>query len=97
CHGIQDPKNPLDSGLMLSDGRLKVLNSNHARKPISFAFLSACETAKGDGSTPDEARHLAATLFLLFARFRGVVGTTWTMNDEDGPKITDPFYEYLFK
>jgi CHAT domain-containing protein len=24
CHGIQDRMNPLDSGLMLSDGRLKV-------------------------------------------------------------------------
>ncbi|KAJ7186228.1 CHAT domain-containing protein [Mycena pura] len=101
CHGIEDPGNPLDSGLMLSDGRLKVTQimrrtyDDRSRKPISLALLSACETAKGDGSTPDEAMHLAATL--LFSRFRGVVGTIWTMNDEDGPKITNSFYEYLFK
>ena len=45
---------------------------------MSLAFLSACETAKGDSKTPDEAIHLAATLlFQLFAGFRGVVATMW--------------------
>ncbi|KAJ6545240.1 hypothetical protein B0H19DRAFT_902584, partial [Mycena capillaripes] len=38
---------------------------------------------------------LAATL--LFSGFRGVVATMWTMNDLDGPKIADTFYEHLFK
>ncbi|KAJ7196255.1 CHAT domain-containing protein [Mycena pura] len=101
CHGVQDPKNPLDSGLMLSDGRLKVSqimhkpNTDRHKKAMSLAFLSACETAKGDTNTPDEAMHLAATL--LFVGFRGVVATMWTINDEDGPKIADLFYEYLFK
>ncbi|KAJ6549556.1 CHAT domain-containing protein [Mycena vulgaris] len=105
CHGIQNFEQPLDSGLILSDGRrLKVseimrrpegdsaLNIN---KSMSLAFLSACETAKGDQSVPDEAIHLAATL--LFAGFRGVVATMWTMNDSDGPQIADKFYEYLLK
>ncbi|KAJ7914387.1 CHAT domain-containing protein [Mycena leptocephala] len=104
CHGIQDSKNPLDSGLMLSDGRLKVsqimrgpanYDVDGTKNAMSLAFLSACETAKGDEQTPDEAMHLAATL--LFAGFRGVVATMWTMNDVDGPKIADTFYEYLFK
>lgn len=84
CHGIQDSNNPLDSGLMLADGCLQVSQIMHKRdndnmdtnaKAMSLAFLSACETAKGDGSTPDEAMHLAATL--LFAGFRGVVATMW--------------------
>ncbi|KAJ7210186.1 hypothetical protein GGX14DRAFT_451575 [Mycena pura] len=39
--------------------------------------------------------HLAATL--LFAGFRSVVATMWTINDHDGPKIADTFYECLFK
>ncbi|KAJ7919723.1 CHAT domain-containing protein, partial [Mycena leptocephala] len=104
CHGVQDSKQPLDSGLILTDGRLKV--SEIMRRPkndsmldikksMSLAFLSACETAKGDEAVPDEAMHLAATL--LFAGFRGVVATMWTMNDLDGPKIADTFYEQLFK
>ncbi|KAJ7872578.1 CHAT domain-containing protein [Mycena leptocephala] len=104
CHGIQDPENPLDSSLMLSDGRLKVSQimrrqesdySEGSGNPMSLAFLSACETAKGDNSTPDEAMHLAATF--LFAGFRGVVATMWSIQDQDGPKIADAFYEHLFK
>jgi hypothetical protein len=77
----------------------------------SLAFLSACETAKGDENLPDEVIHLGATL--LFAGFRGVVATMWRVDyislcnsdliisrsiaDIDGPKIADSFYENLFK
>ncbi|KAJ7702692.1 CHAT domain-containing protein [Mycena rosella] len=104
CHGAQELKQPLDSGLILSDGRLRVseimrrpegddnLNVKHS---MSLAFLSACETAKGDRTMPDEAMHLAATL--LFAGFRGVVATMWAMNDGDGPMIADTFYKHLFE
>ncbi|KAF8193164.1 CHAT domain-containing protein [Mycena galopus ATCC 62051] len=103
CHGIQD-KRPLDSGLILTDGRLKISevmrrpegdNILDVKKFMSLAFLSACETAKGDNIVPDESMHLAATL--LFSGFRGVVATMWTMHDLDGPTIADSFYEHLFK
>lgn len=40
-----------------------------------LAFLCACETAKGDSNVPDEALHVAATM--IFAGFRGAVGTMW--------------------
>lgn len=82
CHGTQDVGNPLDSGLLLTGGRLKVSrlmraneDSNSRQKGMTLAFLSACETAKGDETLPDEAMHLAATL--LFAGFRAVVATMW--------------------
>src|ERR1700761_3221655 len=84
CHGTQDLENPLNSGLILSDGRLDVARIMHTpldgdvdmmKNSIKLAFLSACETAKGDAHTPDEAIHLASTL--LFARFCGVVATMW--------------------
>ncbi|KAJ7437412.1 CHAT domain-containing protein [Mycena latifolia] len=61
CHGIQDSNNPLDSGLRLSDGRLKVSQimqrpenaATHTMKNVmSLAFLSACETAKAMGRHP---------------------------------------------
>ncbi|KAJ7105926.1 CHAT domain-containing protein [Mycena epipterygia] len=98
CHGTQDLKNPLETGLHLTDGRLKVselMQGKSNKKSMSLAFLSACETAKGDEKVPDEAMHLAATL--LFSGFRGVVATMWTMADPDGPKMAGTFYEYLFK
>ncbi|KAJ6579386.1 CHAT domain-containing protein [Mycena sp. CBHHK59/15] len=107
CHGTQDVMNPLDSGLILTDERLKV--SEIMRRPdgsgradtdlpgkhMSLAFLSACETAKGSDDLPDEAMHLAGTL--LFAGFRGVVATMWAMDDRDGPRIAGTFYEHLFR
>ncbi|THH12051.1 hypothetical protein EW146_g7828, partial [Bondarzewia mesenterica] len=96
CHGIQDAENPLESGLVLSDGRLTVSRIMQQPMPnASLAFLSACQTAMGDDKLPDEAMHLAATL--LFAGFRGTVATMWSIYDEDGPKIVDSFYEYLFQ
>ncbi|KAJ6552853.1 CHAT domain-containing protein [Mycena capillaripes] len=104
CHGVQDLTQPLDSGLILSDGCLKI--SEIMRKPESstsespprirsLAFLNACETAKGDFGSVNEAMHLAAGP--LFAGFSGVVGTMWGMGDGDGPEIADAFYEHLFK
>ncbi|KAF8512786.1 CHAT domain-containing protein [Gautieria morchelliformis] len=96
CHGEQHPERPLDSALMLHDNPLKV--SQIMQQPIpngTLAFLSACKTATGDGNLPDEVIHLASTL--LYAGFRGVVGTMWTIFDEDGPKVADAFYEYLFR
>ncbi|KAJ7258274.1 CHAT domain-containing protein [Mycena rebaudengoi] len=104
CHGTQDFENPLNSGLILSDGRLDMAgimripvhdDPHTINNSLKLAFLSACETAKGEAKTPDEAMHLAASL--LFAGFGGVIATMWRMNDEDGPKIADTFYEYLFK
>jgi CHAT domain-containing protein len=84
CHGTQDLEQPLDSGLILTDGRLKVLeimrrsngdSPSDIKKSMSLAFLGACETAQGDKALPDKAMHLAVTL--LFAGFRGVVATMW--------------------
>lgn len=85
-HGQQDIKHPLDSALIISDGLLKVSDimcqpeheadaTEKIIKSMSLAFLSACETAKGDETIPDEAMHLAATL--MFAGFRRVVATMW--------------------
>jgi CHAT domain-containing protein len=76
CHGIQDPIDSTQSGFCLGDGRLTIaklmeLNLEHA----FLAFLSACETAKGDKEQPDQAMHLAAAM--LFSGFKSVVATMW--------------------
>lgn len=78
-----------------------------------LAFLSACETAKGKASnfrgacqrqslshiggleTPDEVMNIASAM--LFAGFKGVVGTLWSINDADGPVVAEAFYTYLFQ
>ncbi|KAJ7148497.1 CHAT domain-containing protein [Mycena crocata] len=86
CHGTQDFKNSLDSGLVLAQGLLKISeimstlkgateSDTDRGRPLKLAFLSACETAKGDDKVPDESMHIAAAL--IFAGFQGVVATMW--------------------
>jgi CHAT domain-containing protein len=76
CHGTQHQVDALESGFHLSDGTLTVsklmsLDLDQAW----FAYLSACETAKGDPRQPDQTVHLAAAM--LFAGFKSVVATIW--------------------
>ncbi|KAJ6566904.1 CHAT domain-containing protein [Mycena capillaripes] len=101
----QPPNAFTGEGVKISGRRLKVTDimkglgtnqtQHNSERPMSLAFLGACQTAKGDQSMPDEAMHLAASL--LFAGFHGVVGTMWSMADRDGPSIADTFYTHLFK
>ena len=77
CHGIQDAASPLDSALILSDGKLTIskMQSVLRTSPASLAFLSACESATGDASQPDEVIHMAAAM--LSIGFRSTVATMW--------------------
>ena len=76
CHGKQDPCKPLDSGLKLDDGLLRISRIMKEKMPNgSLAFLCACETAMGDQNLPDEAMSIGASL--IFSGFRRVVATMW--------------------
>jgi CHAT domain-containing protein len=76
CHGVQDQEDPLSSGFCLGDGKLAVCQLMDIKLDHAFmAFLSACETAKGDKNQPDQTIHLAAAM--LFCGFRSVVATMW--------------------
>jgi CHAT domain-containing protein len=79
CHGIQNSTNPHKSRFCLSSGSLTVSKLMELDlKNAFFAFLSACETAKGDQKHADEVVHLAATM--LFAGFKSVVATMWCVD-----------------
>ena len=76
CHGNQDPRKPLDSGLKLDDGLLRISRIMKEKMPHgSLAFLCACETAMGDQNLPDEAMSICASL--IFCGFRRVIATMW--------------------
>ncbi|TFK22085.1 hypothetical protein FA15DRAFT_714731 [Coprinopsis marcescibilis] len=97
CHGLQHPTNPLQSTLCLSGGKLtmkKIIRECQTSTP-SFAFLSACQTAMNDEDRPDESLNLTATM--MFAGFRSVIGTMWSIHDADAPIVADVFYRYLFR
>jgi CHAT domain-containing protein len=76
CHGVQDLEDPLKSGFCLGDGKLSVSKLMDIKLDHPFlAYLSACETAKGDRKQPDQVIHLAAAM--LFCGFPNVVATMW--------------------
>jgi CHAT domain-containing protein len=111
CHGIQDDSDATQSGFCLGDGRLTIARLMELKLDDAFlAFLSACETAKGDKKQPDQAMHLAAAM--LFSGFKSIVATMWyvkgefsmdqhmlirnrAISDIDGPKVAKWFYEEL--
>jgi CHAT domain-containing protein len=95
CHGIQHAREPLKSGFVMHDKMMEVADLMRLNLPNALlAFLSACETAQGDMERPDEALHLAATM--LYAGFKSVIGTMWSMGDVDGPIVAQTVYEELF-
>lgn len=95
CHGVQEPSQPFYSHFLLHHKPLRLLDIIQANLDhVKFAFTSACHTAVGDKNTPDEVISLAAAL--QFAGFRSVVGTTWGMDDRDGPDVTKTFYKFMF-
>jgi len=96
CHGIQDISDPMKSGLLLSDGLLQLSDIMKKQLPSAdFAFLSACQTATGDESHPEEAIHIAAGM--LLAGYRGVVGTMWSIRDNDAPFVANDLYMQLLE
>ena len=91
CHGAHGPNSPSDSGLVLADGVLSVLDIAEVRTDdAQFAYLSACRTAMGAPELSDESIHLGAALFL--AGFRQVVGTLWAVGDQLATKVAEAFY-----
>jgi len=54
-------------------------------------FLSSA----GGEQTPDEVMSIASAM--LFAGFKGVVGTLWSVDDADGPVVSEAFYAHLFR
>jgi CHAT domain-containing protein len=76
CHGLQHRTNALESGFYLNDDKLTISKLMELQLDHPWlAYLSACETAKGDAEQPDQVMHLAAAM--LFAGFKHVVATMW--------------------
>jgi CHAT domain-containing protein len=100
CHGEQGTGRgkigSFQSALILADGRMDITRLIRKRLPKTrLAFLSACQTARGDTDTPDESTHIAAAM--LFTGCQSVVGTQWSISDTDGPIVAQDFYSYLFR
>ncbi|KAG8708948.1 hypothetical protein FRC09_000959 [Ceratobasidium sp. 395] len=96
CHGSQNLVDPMKSALHLHDKDLSLATiSRQPMKNAQLAFLSACQTAKGDSELPNEAVHLAAGL--LMAGYPNVMATMWSIKDEDAPIVAEETYKCLLE
>ncbi|MEU5198589.1 CHAT domain-containing protein [Streptomyces scabiei] len=94
CHGDQDLRDPSAGGLLLADGgRLTVTDLGRDEYRGDFACLSACKTATGGVTLPDEVITLAAALH--FTGYRHVIATLWSVYDPTAAEITTRLYERL--
>jgi CHAT domain-containing protein len=96
CHGIQDADNPTNSAFLLVDNPLTLREiMKQSFSHTELAVLSACHTAKGHSKLPEEAIHLAAGM--LIAGYGSVVGTMWSIQDDDAPIVAEKFYKCLLE
>jgi tetratricopeptide (TPR) repeat protein len=96
CHAMQHVINPMQSAFYLHGGTLDL--ETITQKPLKhadLAFLSACQTAKGDRGLAEEGMHLAAGM--LLAGYRTVIATMWSIGDRDAPLIAEVVYDHLLE
>lgn len=98
-HGRNDPSDPLETSLILRDGRLTVaslFDTNLQSQRPFLAYLSACGTGqiKNDRFL-DEGLHLISACQL--AGFRHVIGSVWEVNDESCVDVATALYEWMQK
>lgn len=94
CHGVQDLHHPFRGGLVLRGQRLTVADVAGTRHDAAeFAFLAACETAKGGSRVPDESITLAAAL--QYAGYRSVIGALWPVPDRSTERVARSVYDTL--
>ncbi|MFJ8852988.1 CHAT domain-containing protein [Streptomyces sp. NPDC102437] len=91
CHGGQDLAHPSRGGIMLSDGLLSIADLHADRfGQGEFAFLSACRTAMGGVTVPDEAITMASAL--QYAGWRHVIGTLWPVGADTAARLCTRLY-----
>ncbi|KAG9121183.1 hypothetical protein FRC07_002967 [Ceratobasidium sp. 392] len=96
CHASQNLNRPTMSAFHLQGGALDLATLTRSSLPHArLAFLSACQTATGDESLPEEAVHLAAGI--MAAGYRTVVASMWSIDDADAPIVTKNFYRYMLE
>jgi CHAT domain-containing protein len=98
CHGMTDPADPSQSGLLLAGHQaapLTVASLAPVRLDAArLAYLSACSTALNEATElADESIHLTSAFQL--AGFPHVVGTLWEVDEYVADVIAKEFYSRL--
>jgi tetratricopeptide (TPR) repeat protein len=103
CHGLSDPEDPSNGGLLLKDSlvpgtpdhlTIHDLSESH-QKAAQIAYLSACSTAENAAEEQllNEVFHVASAFQLL--GFPHGIGTMWEVNDRVAVEVARVFYKKL--
>jgi CHAT domain-containing protein/tetratricopeptide (TPR) repeat protein len=99
CHGTFNAQDPLQSGVVLSNGEMLTLRDmlgGQRLRGTRLVVLSACQTAITDfKDLPEEAIGLPGGF--VQAGVPGVVGTLWSVNDLSTMLLMVKFYEAHLK
>lgn len=98
CHGEASIDDPSLSRLFLTDWEQDPLTVNDIAKIQArsgqFAYLAACHTSSvREFNLMDESISLASSV--LSAGFPSVIGTLWSIPDEDSAKVAREFYRHM--
>ena len=103
-HGLLDPKQPENSGLVLStigldgreqDGFVGLQNIYELRAPVSLVVLSACQTALGKDVRGEGL--LGLTRGFMYAGASSVVASLWKVDDEVTAELMRHFYANMLR
>lgn len=101
-HAMVNPDHPAFSGIVLSmvgrhgspeDGVLWLNDIYALRMPVSLVVLSGCRTATGKQIPGEGIAGLSQAFF--FAGARRVVGSLWSIEDQETPQLMRIFYRNL--
>ncbi|MDI6097228.1 CHAT domain-containing protein [Actinoplanes sp. NEAU-A12] len=93
-HGRTNIFAPSEARIDLADGSLGLSELTRAVRPDSeFAYLSACHTAQGGFSVPDEVMTLASAV--QFAGCRHVLGSLWSVPDAAAGQLGAYLYQAI--
>ena len=103
-HGIFDPDQPADSGLLLSttdregqpiDGFLRLQDIYQLRAPVQMVVLSACETALGKDVEGEGL--IGVTRGFMYAGASSVVASLWKVDDAATAELMRLFYTNMLQ
>lgn len=97
-HGVFEPENPLESGLLLAsdnknDGRLTVAEIYGIKINADLVTLSACETGLGDIVNGDDV--VGLNRGFLYAGADSILSSLWSVEDKPTAYFMQSFYAYL--
>ncbi|TFK72301.1 hypothetical protein BDN72DRAFT_763593 [Pluteus cervinus] len=97
CHGVINPDEHMESALILANHTRLTLReiSDMSLPHAEFAYLSACQTAKGVVEALDQSAQL--TTGMMACGYRSIIGTLWSIKDEYAPFVADRVYAKMLE